>query len=595
MDDITRLEAQSDVLFNNLAGWEQSVINRIAKRIGKIGTMSAADVKALNNIAFVKQDMKEVLKELAEATGLNISQIREIYSDVIEEQHLENKPLYDYRNKTFVPFDENKELQSLVKAFSKTTAENMLNLSSIGAAHLGMLDQHGNFQPLEKFYTKALDKAVMQVSTGATDFYTAMRDTIEAMGGNGMRINYGSGVTRRLDSAVRQSLLWGAKQTSIAYSERIGEELDCDGIEIDYHSFPRPSHEFMQGKQYILGKARTINGILFESADKALEALEDYGCLHYKTPIICGVSEPRYDPKELERLKEQDKRLFDIDGKQMTGYEAKQAMRRLETAVRDQKSIREAARNSGDKVLSDRCTAKIKAYQKKYNQVSEITGIAPQHKRMSITKGLNTVKSIDFSGNSGIIKEAERISSSLNYAVKKDLTSSREFTSKIKSLTNDKELQRQFYAETKAMLEHRSGTNGEDLKLYNPRLKKWYRSTNGTEAGKPEYNDEIIQGFKDALPEELIVFHNHPAGMPPSIDDLNAAYERKYAKSYIICHDGKVFEYTAPKYEIPEVIYNGRIAKYIKEGYSEFEAQLRALEEIKDIYEFDFSEVRYNV
>jgi hypothetical protein len=391
MDYITRLEAQADVLFNNLAGWEQSVINRIAKRIGKIGTMSAADVKALNNIAFVKQDMKEVLKELAEATGLNISQIREIYSDVIEEQHLENKPLYDYRNKTFVPFDENKELQSLVKAFSKTTAENMVNLSSIGAAHLGMLDEHGNFQPLEKFYTKALDKAVMQVSTGATDFHTAMRDTIEAMGGSGMRINYGSGITRRLDSAVRQSLLWGAKQTSIAYSERIGEELDCDGIEIDYHSFPRPSHEFMQGKQYILGKAKTINGILFESADKALEALEDYGCLHYKTPIICGVSEPRYDPKELERLKEQDKRLFDIDGKQMTGYEAKQAMRRFETAVRDQKSIREAARNSGDKILSDRCTAKIKAYQKKYNRISEITGIAPQPKRMSITKGLSSV------------------------------------------------------------------------------------------------------------------------------------------------------------------------------------------------------------
>lgn len=436
MDDITRLEAQADVLFDNLAGWEQSVINRIAKRIGKIGTMSAADVKALNNIAFVKQDMKEVLKELAEATGLNISQIREIYSDVIEEQHLENKPLYDYRNKTFVPFDENKELQSLVKAFSKTTAENMVNLSSIGAAHLGVLDEHGNFQPLEKFYTKALDKAVMQVSTGATDFHTAMRDTIEAMGGSGMRINYGSGVTRRLDSAVRQSLLWGAKQTSIAYSERIGEELDCDGIEIDYHSFPRPSHEFMQGKQYILGKTKTINGILFESADKALEALEDYGCLHYKTPIICGVSEPRYDPKELERLKEQDKRPFDIDGKQLTGYEAKQAMRRLETAVRDQKSIREAAKSSGDKVLSDRCTAKIKAYQKKYNQISEITGIAPQPKRMSITKGLNAVKSIDFSGNNGIMNNRGVSTRNLAMSLRKPPTT-KLIDEEIESIKND--------------------------------------------------------------------------------------------------------------------------------------------------------------
>ena len=59
----------------------------------------------------------------------------------------------------------------------------------------------------------------------------------------------------------------------------------------------------MQGKQFILGKAKTINGVHFESADEALERLQDYGCQHYKTPIICGISEPRYSPEELKRLK----------------------------------------------------------------------------------------------------------------------------------------------------------------------------------------------------------------------------------------------------------------------------------------------------
>ena len=33
-------------------------------------------------------------------------------------------------------------------------------------------------------------------------------------------------------------------------------------------------------------------GIKYESADEALERLNDYGCLHFKTPILLGISEP---------------------------------------------------------------------------------------------------------------------------------------------------------------------------------------------------------------------------------------------------------------------------------------------------------------
>ena len=71
--------------------------------------MSLADVKAINNIAVVKQDMDAITKELAKVTGYNISQIEQMYGELLEEQHLANQPLYDYRGKKkFVPFEENK-------------------------------------------------------------------------------------------------------------------------------------------------------------------------------------------------------------------------------------------------------------------------------------------------------------------------------------------------------------------------------------------------------------------------------------------------------------------------------------------------------
>lgn len=143
----------------------------------------------------------------------------------------------------------------------------------------------------------------------------------------------------------------------------------------------------MQGKQYVLGKARKCNGIYFESADEALERLEDYNCYHYKTPIICGISEPRYSEKELAELKAMDERTFNIDGHEMTGYEASQAMRRLETAVREQKGIKAMAQASDDKLAVRECNARIKRYQDKYAEISDITGIAQDKKRMTLTKG----------------------------------------------------------------------------------------------------------------------------------------------------------------------------------------------------------------
>jgi hypothetical protein len=384
MADISKLEQQADLLMQNVSGWENSTLQRIGKRIKKYGKLSLADVKSINNIATVKQDMDAITKELAKVTGYNISQIEQMYGELLEEQHLANQPLYDYRGKTFVPFKDNRELQAIARAYAKTTGETMINLAKTKA--LCILDHNGNVKGLQKAYTDVLDKAVMQVTTGATDFHTAMRDSIIELGGSGVRVDYGGGVTRRLDTVVRQNLLWGAKQASVEYNEMIGEELGCDGYEVDWHSNPRPSHEFMQGKQFVVGKARTINGVHFDSFDEANERLQDYGCLHYKTPIICGVSEPRYSPEELKRLNEQNARRYTIDGKEYSGYEVTQMQRRLESSVRNERTTRELAKASGDNALVKRCNKRIKAYQGKYAELSEISGIAEDKKRMSVPR-----------------------------------------------------------------------------------------------------------------------------------------------------------------------------------------------------------------
>jgi hypothetical protein len=376
---------QADLLFNNLVGWENRSLKYIGARLKKTGKLSPADVQKLNNMALINQDMDAIIKDLAETTGKNISEIEKIYGDVIASQHNGNKYLYDYRGKPFVPYKDNKDLQALVRAYSKTSAGTMINITNTKA--LGFTTKDG-FVDMKSALHNALGKATLEVATGSGDFNSAMKATIEELGGSGVRVNYGSGVTRSLESVVRQNLLWGVKQASNEYNDMIAEELGCDGIEIDWHYFPRPSHEFMQGKQFALGGSKTVNGVKYEGAAPALAALEEYGCLHFKTPIILGISEPAYSPQQMKELNDKNNALFQIGEKLLTGYECKQAMRNLESEARRIQRDIALAEGMEFEAYREQKAKRLKAIRRKYKEIADVSGIKAQPEKMQMYKGI---------------------------------------------------------------------------------------------------------------------------------------------------------------------------------------------------------------
>lgn len=400
------LEQQADLLFDNIQGWEMRTLKRIGKRIKNTGKMRLSDVKALNNIAITKSEMEDIIKDLAVVTEQNIKDVLKMYTEAIEEQHFQNKALYDYRNKPFVPFSENTQLQALVRAYAKSTGETMINLSKTKS--LGFIDEIGGFKNMQDCIYDTFGKATTEAATGTSDFTSAMRGVIEQLGGSGIRVHYGSGVNRRLDTVVRQNVLWGAKQASVEYDDMIGEELGCDGIEIDFHNNPRPSHEFMQGMQYSLHGKKTVNGKTYESADKALARLEDYGCLHFKTSIILGVSEPRYSDHELAEMRQENNKPKTVDGVEKSGYEWTQTMRRLETEARKEKEIINTLKTIGDEHGAKAHRRTLRAINQKYNNICEQTGLTPQKDRMRAYSGIKTTqnfsKNVANINNGGIIE-----------------------------------------------------------------------------------------------------------------------------------------------------------------------------------------------
>ncbi len=130
--------------------------------------------------------------------------------------------------------------------------------------------------------------------------------------------------------------------------------------------------------------------------------LEDYGCLHFKTGFMLGVSEPRYSQEELEQIRRESTELLEYDGKKKTLFEWKQTQRRLERAAREKQTQADMFREAGNIPKAREKEKAVAAYRAKYDDMCEKLGITPKLERMRTYKG-SLDKTVDKGGKSGIM------------------------------------------------------------------------------------------------------------------------------------------------------------------------------------------------
>lgn len=388
LDDISKLQTYEDYIANNITEWEAESIARVCRKIGKIGRMSKKELEKFDADKEAKKEWERIVAALAIATVLNIRTLKKAYISEFEAWEKQNEYLYQYRGKKPLGV-KNGALHGIVDRCVNQNGKEILNPTNTKA--LSVLDRNGNPIRFQDAIYKSFSNAVKTVTEGKADFYTTMRQTVQNLGGGGCRVNYGEGITRRLDTVVRQNMAYGIKQSHKEYNELVGREIGADGIEIDVHANSRPSHRYMQGKQYAKGaKGKTVNGVFYPSAEKegVYDRLyEDYNCRHYETDIILGVSEPRYSAEELKRFEEQDKRLYKIGNIEKDGYGWSQSMRACETEIRKCKDEINALKSFGNSEAEiKQLRARIKTIRAKYNEIAEVTGISQEPKRLSVPK-----------------------------------------------------------------------------------------------------------------------------------------------------------------------------------------------------------------
>ncbi len=363
-----QLEALLKIFEERTRGVTNLYLNRMGEHLKQIGQLSASDVNRLLQMKRVNVNMERIKRELARMAGLSQEDIEQIFLAVAESDARFAAEVFASDHTPSVK--ENPALERILKAQALITKQAMENLSQTTLVSEG--------------YRRAVDVAVQAVQTGYMDYNSAIRSAIREAAQGGLRVQYPSGVTRRLDTAVRQNILDGVRSLNQDMFRQLGKEFRSDGVELSAHALCAEDHLPYQGRQF-------SNREFEELQNSLARPFGMWNCKHTAHPIRLGISPPAHTETELEAYRRNSAEAITIDGRTMSRYQWTQEQRRLETAVRAQKDVAVAAKASGDIDLRRICQANINRLQDRYAAISRSAGLIEQRELMTVS-GFRAVK-----------------------------------------------------------------------------------------------------------------------------------------------------------------------------------------------------------
>jgi len=372
------------------------VVEQIAKRINQIGSLLPSDVAKLVSLRNNGADVLKINKELARLTGLQETEIKKLIRNIAVDAYKDAKPFYDYRNMSYIHFEQNYQLNLIVEAVATQTVDEYVNLSKNHAFMRRNANNKLVPTSLSEYYTKVTDTAIQAVQSGTIDYNTAMRQTLKDLSQYGMRAVYypesGGVYTQRLDTAVRRNILDGVRAINQAVQDEVGKQFGADGVELSVHAYPAEDHADCQGHQFYLEEYERMNngepfkdvqGRRYMPFDRAIGTLN---CRHFSYSIIVGEATQNYTDQQLQNIINRNNEGYTLpNGKHLTMYECTQKMRQLETSIRHAKDGQMIAETAGNEELALFYRSKVVDLTKKYKAFCNACGLKPMMQKASVS------------------------------------------------------------------------------------------------------------------------------------------------------------------------------------------------------------------
>lgn len=341
----------------------------------------------LEHKKLVKKKLREIEREAFKQGDAIFSNMGELaYLDDLRIWKEAGKELTD---KSFLP--------QLVNAISEQTKGELKNLTRT----TGFKTMAG-FESLQGTYRRELDQAMIKICTGTFSREQVIYDVIHHLAHSGLRtIDYGTGKSMQLDSAVKLALRTGSHQLAEKITDHNIQETGENLVYVSKHWGARntgkgvANHAAWQGKVYYIypgnyeEEAKRIGQDsiedLYIKTGYSMDAshasnplgLLGYNCRHRKYAWFLGVSTfPDEDPEPAP---------IQIDGKTYDYYAMTQKQRGMERDIRALKREREALTKLDMDVKEIK--AKIKAKTADYEYFCERYGMPAKMNRLRYDGG----------------------------------------------------------------------------------------------------------------------------------------------------------------------------------------------------------------
>jgi hypothetical protein len=357
---------------------EEEIEKDIVRRIQKAGKITSAADWQIQRYMVLGHSTEDVEAIIRQAVGGDWADTFRLYDEVIEQEYVRSRAIYEQVNAYFVPYEQNYELQQITNALIRQSNDELFNISkSLGF----MVDMGGGrrvFTPLSEIYNGYLDNAITMMASGAFDYSTLIRRVVGEMTASGLRtVDYASGHSNRVDVAVRRSLLTGMSQLTGQISRMNGQALGTDKYEVDWHPGARPDHAKWQGRVWTYQQLIDVCGL------DSGPGLLGWNCHHSYYPFLDGISVRNYSDEWLEEMDRKEAQRIPYRGREYNTYEATQKQRQMETGMRAQREKAQLLKQGSadpDDILNARC--KYQAMLDEYKEFSRKFNLPEQRERI---------------------------------------------------------------------------------------------------------------------------------------------------------------------------------------------------------------------
>lgn len=367
------LDAMPDAFVQLAQQVEDEILQDVARRIGKMGTLTETAAWQLWRYQQTEAVRENVVKLLAKYSGKSEATIRRLLKEAATEAMEREDAIYYHYNLEPTPFEESAALNNLLNAGARQTCGTWRNLTATTANTVS-----GAFE-------RTLDVAWGKVATGAFDYKTAVKQAVDSLADEMPEITYPSGHTDSLEVAARRAVLTGVNQTAGKLQEARMDEMNVEFVETSAHGGARPSHAEWQGRRFHRGGAVDYLGKHYPDFEQATgygtgAGLCGWNCRHTFFAVFPELGDPPTWTEE--SLQELNARNIEYNGKLYTQYEVNQMQRDRERNVRRWKK-RYLAEDSAGLDPTD-AAVRLKAARQSLAEFTQATGGRVDSARTSV-------------------------------------------------------------------------------------------------------------------------------------------------------------------------------------------------------------------